>query len=202
MTTIRLGPTILKQLIQRGLPRDILRNHPFEVDGHTYTFASTVEGLKTIRIAKKLQLEHLDHVLSKPFGRPYLYIISSTPNDAKAKQTAAFIMERATIGQLGGKYPRSTRGKTSPRWHMVNGSFRDSLRDNDTDNPSMLVISNVTTTSTNVKIEKVRDLLEQFSSIPRILVISGEDPISFANSKLFLSVNHVLNLGTAKKTVL
>ena len=202
MTTIRLGAKLLKQLIQRGLPRDVLRNHPFDVDAHTYTFASTVEGLKTKRISKKLQLEHFEHVLGKPFGRPYLYIISSTPNDAKAKQVAALLMERATAGQLGGKYPRTTRGKTSPRWHMVNGSFRDTLRDSDTDNPSMLVISNVTSQSTNVKLEKVRDLLEQFSSIPRILVISGEDPITFANTRLHMSVNHVLQVATAKKSVL
>lgn len=202
MTVVKLGTTLLKQLVQRGLPRDIVRHRDFNTEHHAYTIMSASENMRVIKVNKSVQLQEYDEVLRRPFSSPYLYIISSGPNDAKAKQAAAHIMEVATAGQLAGKFPKSTRGKTSPRWHVVNGSFRDDLRDKNNDDPSMLIISNVTSDSTNVKIEKVRDLLEQFNGIPRILVISGEDPITFANRKLYMSVNPVMQLHTARKTIL
>jgi hypothetical protein len=85
---------------------------------------------------------------------------------------------------------------------MLTGGWHDRLRDGADDQPSMLILSNVTVTSTNAKLEKLRDLLEMYAHIPRVVVVTGEDPLSFANTKLFLPVNHVLHLTTAKKVIL
>lgn len=202
MKLIRLGAQLQKHLVSRGLPRDILRSRPFDLAQHTITLVSSLEGMKTKKVLKTTQLEHFQNALVKPFVNPYLYIIGSSPNDGKAKQVAAFLMETATKGQLSGKFPRSTRGRQSPLWHMINGSFNDRLRDGAVDEPSMLILSNVTVNSTNVKLEKLRDLLEMYSHIPRVVVITGEDPVTFANTKLMLPVNHVLNLATARKVSL
>lgn len=169
---------------------------------HTVTIVSAIEGMKTKKVLKASQLEHFQSVLTKPFASPYIYVIASSPNDGKAKQVAAYLMESATKGQLAGKYPRSTRGRQSPLWHMITGSFHDRLRDGASDEPSMVIFSNVTTTSTNVKLEKLRDLIEMYNHLPRVVVITGEDPVTFANTKLMLPVNHVLNLATARKVSL
>ena len=69
--------------------------------------------------------------------------------------------------------------------------------------PSLLVLSNVPSNSTNVKLEKLRDILESYSSVPRIVVTTGEDPITFFNQKLFLPLNYACYLTTSlvKKTI-
>lgn len=202
-TTIRLGAQLNKHLVSRGMPRDVMRNRPFVLNDYTSTFTSEVDGMKPKRVTKLSQLEHWNNLLEKPFATPYLYIISSSPNDGKAKQAAAYFMEQASRKQLAGKFPRSTRGRQTPLWHMITGSFQDRLRDGVShDQPSMLIISNVTVNSSNVKLEKLRDLLEQFNHIPRVVVYTGEDPVTFANTKLFLPVNHVLNIATARKVSL
>jgi hypothetical protein len=85
---------------------------------------------------------------------------------------------------------------------MINGSWHDRLRDGADDQPSMLIVSNITVNSTNVKLEKLRDLLEMYSHIPRIVVVTGIDPVTFANTKLMMPVSNVLQLATARKVTL
>ena len=199
---IKLNGKVQKHLITRGLPRDILRSRPFQLEHFTSTLVSEVDGLKRKKVLKSAQLDHFAAIYDKPFGTPFLYIIGSQPNDGKAKQVAAALMEHATSGQLQGKFTRSTRGRQTPLWHMLTGGWHDRLRDGADDQPSMLILSNVTVTSTNAKLEKLRDLLEMYAHIPRVVVVTGEDPLSFANTKLFLPVNHVLHLTTAKKVIL
>jgi hypothetical protein len=90
---------------------------------------------------------------------------------------------------------RLIRNRTYPRWHTINGSFQDSLRDGDLiKSPSFLVISNVTVASTNTKLEKLRDLLRQYAQIPRVITLAGQDPITFANTKLFMGINYCMYL--------
>lgn len=202
MKQIKLGHTLVKHLVNRGLPRDILRMRPFDLSQHTVSITSEVEGMKTKKVLKNAQLEQFEHMLEKPFSKPLVYVMSSSPNDGKAKQAAAYMMEQATKGQLSGTYGRSTRGRQSPLWHMINGSWHDRLRDGADDQPSMLILSNITVNSTNVKLEKLRDLLEMYNHIPRIVVVTGIDPVTFANTKLMMPVSNVLQLATARKVTL
>lgn len=198
---VRIDQKYMRQLVSRGLPRDLYRTRPFESDQHLVSITSEIEGMKTRRVPKKMQQEALKRVMEKPIGVPYLMAISSSPNDGKAKMLAAFIMQQALKAHLSGKY-RSARGKALPLWHMVNGSFQDRLRDNSEERPSMLVISNITEQSTNVKFEKVRDLLEMFSDIPRIIVCTPTDPLTLVNRRIYLPLNHAFMLATARKLVL
>lgn len=201
MPIVRLDSNIVPKLVSRGMPRDILRMRPFNTDQHLISIVSEVEGLKTRRVPKKQQQEALQRVLEKPFGAPYLLAISSMPNDGKAKMLAALIMQQAIRAHIGGKF-RGTRGKDLPLWHFVNGSWHDKLRDSQDEKPSMLILSNFTKDSTAAKTEKVRDLLERFNDIPRILLMTPDDPLSTVNRKLFVPVNSVLYLATARKVSL
>lgn len=197
---IRIDGRYQKQLIARGLPRDILRARPFDLPQYVSTFSSQVEGLRVRRVQKQVQLSKFEALSANPLSQPYVYIVSSSPNDGKAKQVAMYLMQRALMAVAAGNIPRSAIGRQAPLWHTITGSWNDVLRDRPQEHsPGMLVLSNVTNLSTNVKLEKLRDLLELYNSVPRIIVISGEDPLTFANTKLLLPVNGVLNLSTAKK---
>lgn len=199
---IRIDHTHYKQLLSRGMPPDLARYKPYNIESYTSSFVSEVDGLKPKRILKATMVNSFASVMESPFVSPYIYIISSSPNDVKAKYAAASIMAAATKQHLGGNAHKHTRGKQAPLWHVVNGAFPDRLRDFSTEDPSMLILSNITIDSTNVKIEKVRDLLEKFPSIPRILVVTGADPVTFANTRLRVPINKALYIMTAKKQIL
>lgn len=116
---------------------------------------------------------------------PIIYGVSGNPDDAKAKYFAAYLVA-AHLEKLG--------SKANVVWHTLYGGFSNSLLteydpiDGKAD-PTLLVLSNLTPASTNVKLEKARDLLERFSDIPRIVVIAGEDPLSFLTTRLYSPIN-------------
>jgi hypothetical protein len=93
-----------------------------------------------------------------------------------------------------------------PYWHFVKGSFEDKLRDHEgtqmrVGNPALIVLDGIADNSTNVKFEIVRDLLEQYSSIPRIVIGAGSDPFMLFFNHIHQPVNNVLffNETTAKR---
>ena len=71
---------------------------------------------------------------------------------------------------------------------MLTGGFENKSLNAE---PSLLVITGLTPNSTPVKLEKARDLLEKHSNIPRIVVMAGEDPITFFMTRLYYSVNSI-----------
>lgn len=64
------------------------------------------------------------------------------------------------------------------------------------DEPTLLIMTNLTPRSSNVKYEKVRDLIERHSTIPKIIVIAGEDPISFAATRLHVPCHALAYFGS------
>ena len=82
---IKIIESNLDYLAARGMPRDIIRTRPFELDQHVVTIDSKVDGIKELRIPKKLQLEHLAKFLERPFKYPAIVSISSFPNDGKRR---------------------------------------------------------------------------------------------------------------------
>lgn len=191
-------------MLIRGMPRDILRMRPFTLAQHVLTVRSEVDGLRMKKIPKQRQLDYLDDACDRPFNSPFIMVIGSVPNDAKAKLTAAYVMERAVNAHLKNKFPNKTRSKRLPLWHTLTGAFYDELRDQreKEENPSLLILSNISVESSNVKLEKLRDILEQFNHIPRVVVITGCDPITFVNTRLRMAINYCVHLSTAHKVEL
>ena len=200
------NPLVINQLYSQGLSRSIQAVRPYNINECCTSIQFESDELKPKRITKQDQLKYLNEVLESPFKDPYVYFISSVPNDTKAKLLAAFVMQRAY--KVHRKRVRNSKGYTDfenkdlPIWHTVNGSFQDKIRDNTrgmTKSPSMLIISNVHKDCTNVKIEKVRDLLEAHSSIPRIVVLSGINALEFANTKIYYPINYCTHITTGTK---
>jgi hypothetical protein len=179
---IKLNPKYKNQLLARGMNRIALSVKPFILKPSSFT--SSVEGLKPKHIESEQQLEWYQKILDDPF-KPWCFCITSDPNDRAAKLAAAFIMQRAL----------QVQHDRLPLWHDLMGGFVNPLLNEEVSRPSLLVISNVLPNSTAVKFEKLRDLLEYHSRIPRIVVSSGENPFSFFQ-KMYYPLNGCVYLRT------
>lgn len=194
-----LGRDYEKILRSRGVPGgDFMHTRDgFDAGEALCPYETNIWGMppKTISIIK--QERALERVLENPLSTNYVMGISSFPSDAMAKHLAITLMMRACE-----KWASSARqrGRIMPTWHRVFGGFHDQLRDSKGDEKlSMLVISNVNELSSAYKLEKVRDLLEKFSEVPRIVVLSGEDPISFFANRLHFPINIGLRIGPTNR---
>jgi hypothetical protein len=173
---IRLKPKYHQQLLARGMNRLALAVRPFRLKPSSFT--AQIEGLKPKHIDSEQQIEWYSKVLENPF-KPWCFCITSDPNDRMAKLAAAFIMQRAI----------RMSSDRMPLWHDIMGTFDNPIVSEEVSRPSLLIISNVLPNSTAVKFEKLRDILEYHSKIPRIIVSAGEDPFTFFQKHLYYPLN-------------
>lgn len=193
-TKIKLNEKLLPMLKNRGMNRSVLAQRPFEF--RPTSFTSTVEGLKPKLFNAKKQLEWFEDFLDDPFA-PRNYCLVSAPNDAMAKALAAYMMQHAM--QRGGS-------RTAlPLWHDLTGGFANQLLDGNSQaiGASLLVLNNVGATSTQPKLEKLRDILETYTDIPKIVVATGCDPFAFFTKYLYLPIHALayMTTGIVKKSV-
>ena len=179
---VKLNPKYQKQLLARGMNRLALTIPPFRLKPSSFT--AQVEGLKPRHIDAEQQIKWYRDILEEPFGKPWCFCITSDPNDRMAKMAAAFLMQRAM---------RISHDRM-PLWHDVMSTFDNPVINDDFSRPSMLIISNVLPNSTATKFEKLRDILEYHSRIPRIIVSAGEDPFSFFQKHLYYPLSGCLYL--------
>lgn len=142
------------------------------------------------------QIRSLDRLMNNPLNGNYIACIGGHPSDVRAKVIAANVMSRAIDLQMEGH----RRGKAYPLWHRVYGGFADKLRDGQELDPcSMLILTNVGMDSSQTKLEKLRDILEMYDSIPKIVVVNGCDPITFFASKVRMPLRHAIYVDAAAK---
>lgn len=177
-----------KILIARGVPGQDLVPRKMKIDVSEY-LVRIEQNFNYANVPNKVistgkQLKGLQSILENPLRNSYTVGISSYPSDQRAKWVAQMIMMAACHMAVKGKRPT---GKGLPLWHRVYGSLGDPLRDKASSDvpPSMLIIANVNDGSSAVKFEKVRDLLEKFSDIPRIVVSASEPPCNLFANKLY-----------------
>ena len=138
----------------------------------------------------------LDTLTTKPIGTKGLTIISSWPHEGKAMMAAREI-ERAAIKQLG-----------------INGKsrvFRASvINPPEAGNPwidaakrrkaAIIIVDGLMPNSSNLKKEKVRDLIKSFPKVPVVILTCAKDPIAFAHSCFGIKPDNVVMLSRAKDT--
>lgn len=167
------------KLLVRGvdIPGYIWQERPFLFAPQDFAVGN--ERLNDKIFSSDLQVESLERFKRAPRA-PTVYGVASAPNDLKAKYFAAFLVQ--TFLDLAP--PNST-----VHWEQIYGSsFQNKALDLE---PSLLVITGLCPNSSSTKLEKARDLLEKHSSIPRIVVIAGEDPITFFNTRLYTAVHNL-----------
>lgn len=157
----------------KGLPGYILSEKEFRLEDYLTNYTSTLEGLKPLPVKKEQQFNHFREMMLDPVHAPYIACISSSPNDLRAKILASSIMQQCIKQGI------------EPYWHTVIGGYKDELRDNIQywrRKLGLLIITNFTPDSTDAKYEKVRDLIEIYNDIPRIIVTAQAEPFSFFNA--------------------
>lgn len=150
--------------------------------------------LKPISVAR--QIRSADSMFKNPLRGNYIACIAGHPSDTRAKVIAANVFSRAIDMQIEG----AAKGRAYPLWHKLYGGFKDRLRDGEELDPcSMLFISNVSFDSSGPKLEKLRDLLEMYDSIPKVVILNGGDPLTFFASKMRMPLRHALYVDSAAK---
>lgn len=183
-----------KMLLGRGVPQADLMHGTgtFDVLASIVKYETDIPGVHSKVISVVKQTKALSSLIENPLRASYAIGINSYPSDMMAKHLTVHIFNLA----LHAWQKRHKPGRTMPMWHRVFGGLSDVLRDKHSEEiPSMLVISNINDSSSAFKLEKVRDLLEKYSHVPRIVVMSSKDPITFFATKLHYPINAGLHLG-------
>jgi hypothetical protein len=158
------------------IPGHVWKQPPFRFSPQD--FAIHDERLNDKIFSSVVQEEGLSKFLDDP-TKPVVYGVSSAPNDSIAKYFAAYLTQ---------SFLSSVHSSRTAHWESLYGGF---------DNPAMnikpdfLVINNLTPTSSNTRLEKARDLLEFHSDVPRVVIVSGEDPVTFFSTKLYYEVHRI-----------
>jgi hypothetical protein len=186
-----------RQLLSRGVDYNsfMRKNSKFDLCDSLVRIQTEIPGVVTKTVSVKKQLKLIDSLVQRPLAANPVIGISSYPSDLRAKNLALYLMNRAFDYYLTSS-SRRIRNKAYPLWHRVYGGFGDSLRDTtDKDPPCFLVIANCDVNSTPVKLEKIRDLLDKYSDIPRVVVSSSCDPLTFFATKLHFLITVGFYLG-------
>lgn len=179
----------------RGVDPQLLfgEKDEFDIQAVIKPYKPRSKYFKTTMVGTDTQLEHYAELVSDPYGlKPRITVIGSFPSDLRAKHAALQIF-RSAIEVCGSK-------ATKPRWLQIYGDRLDyeKLRES---RPNLLVITGVTTEATQYKMERLRDVLEMFNDIPRIVVTGGtNDPTDIFRNRLFLPVEMGILIG-ADRTV-
>jgi len=183
-----------KMVLARGVPQaDLIHGAgSFDVVQNLVRYETDIPGVMSKAVSTARQLKALSSLVENPLRASYAVGINSFPSDLLAKHLTVHIFNLAITSWMRRHKP----GRVMPVWHRVFGGLSDPLRDRNSDEiPSLLVISNINESSSNYKLEKVRDLLEKYSHVPRIVVMSAKDPITFFATKLHYPINAGINLG-------
>ena len=167
---VDIPPYVWQENKSTFLPKDFILEHT---------------RLKNKSIDSDVQSKSLDRFIADPTA-PCVYGVASEPSDAQALYFAAYLAYIHTLSK-----PQSVL------WTSIQGNWKNKLIEDHDEQVGMLIISGLAENSSNIKFEKTRDLLVAYSHIPRIVVIGGEDPISFFSTKLHHKVTDIFFTSSA-----
>ncbi len=180
----------------RGLPKYLLR---LSLDVEPSDIGLAQHASSPNPIPPMRQFKRFLKTIEHPTTGHYTMVISSRHEERTSMMCAATIFMRAIS-----KHTKSAATTPLPYMHSIYGGRHDRLRDEPkfregVGNVSLLVLTNLAENSTREKIEKARDLMHIYSSVPRILVVSGCDPLEFCLDHLYIKPTRVLWLGRNAK---
>jgi hypothetical protein len=166
------------------------QRNAFDVVDAAVRMRPNVRNMRTSTMGANRQLNGLRKMLEEPFRGSKTLAIGSFPSDFRAKLVALNVLLSAAEHK-----DEKARAHQQPVWHRVYGGYRDKLLDDPHCSPCFIVITNIDVASTPQKVEKVRDILTKFDTIPKVVVVSGCDPIWFFANRLHLPLDRALYLG-------
>jgi hypothetical protein len=162
-------------------------------------FKSVKLGAKQLSVTG--QLQWLEWLLKEPARNPPIVVVSSSPTDNGAQLLAYYLALSQCLPTVNPKTtPKLADHLRKPRnLAVVNAALGEPAGPKP--HPHILVIHNITKTSTDARIETVRDLLYCHPYSLRIIVLAGEpDPYHWSVQRLRrypTAVFHVQDLEAA-----
>jgi hypothetical protein len=203
MLNFKFDKPVQKLMQGRGLDNIVLQGVrlKFDLPQSISSFKPELGDDQTVKtLGANKQLASIEKLLSNPLHGHPVVALNSYPTDLRAKVVAANIMESAVFEYLDKKESRNRVGL--PYWARLYSDswygYIDKIKEH---KPSLLIISNITDLSTPRRLEMLRDLLEYFDKIPRIVVQGGEDPIKFFAHRLRYPLNHAIRIGPDSRIV-
>lgn len=199
-------PTKMRRMLEKsGVSHSsfLRANQTVVLEDTVVKIQAELSKTKIRRLSVVRQIKSFVQIIDNPLWGSYVYVISSFPSDLRAKNIAVSIMAKAMDQFYKKKQTNKLLLKrTAPVWHNVMGGFKDSLLDQEgSPYPSLLVLANVTEDSTQLKVEKLRDLIVKFDGIPRIIVTTQIDPVSFMLGKVKHHCDYSLYIGPEDRDV-
>lgn len=194
-------PDIEQFMLSRGLDRLVLANKKMVVDIEQAVtpFKPQIVDVKSKTIGPAKQLSVVTNLYNNPLKDKGVYVLNSFPSDLRAKVVASCIMAKACEAYRGIEL-RKRQGRSAPKWFRVLGGWSERehtmLKE---ERPALLILSNITTESSPSKVEKLRDILDIMDDIPRIVVVGGDDPVSFFAKRVHYPINGAVRLGSNEK---
>ena len=187
MTRLIIAPR--QELLKGVVPGHVWRQGKFKFDPAPFPIES--DKLEERIVDEVKQVQSLEAFTEDPTS-PMVYCVAGNPDDQKAKLFAAHLV---------GLHMK-TRRHPNVCWHSVTASYKNPLMELPS-SPTMLVLTNLTPMATPSKLDKTRDILEHFTDIPIVLVVSGEDPVSFMAARIYHALHGMAYFhdGLAKKKV-
>ena len=163
---------------ERGIrvPRLVFKQQPFKFRPMTFT----VGGRKMVEknYNPSVQVVSLAGYLKNPLS-PIVYGVSSQSNPSTALYFAAYLVQRFCELTHASNYVQWIRPSDVIDGNVVRNS------------PSLIVISGLTPNTPSYRLDKVFQLLDEWDNIPRIVVMTGEDPITYFATRLFYKVDRI-----------
>lgn len=183
-----IDKSALQFFANNGVPPTVLHNN-FALNYEDSVVSVSLEiNNNLLKFSTKKQHECLTKIweLSKPF----FAVLSGEYHDSVPAQVALALCVHSV---------RDNKSKAF-HWHSLTGSPGNPLLDNDVRRADMegvhlLIISGVAGNSTNMKVEKLRDLLTHYGNIPVVLVLSGANPLEYCFHTLHIKPNYVVHFG-------
>lgn len=171
----------------------------FNLEETFKSFKPKMRYSKAKLIPAERQLDDFTALLDNGITGNPIIAISSIPTDARAKILALNLMSTVLERRAESIRSSPTHVRKAPRWYTLYNQYLnfDNLK---RDNPCCVFISNIPV-STGQKLERLRDLMEFFADVPRILVTAGPDPVGYVADNLYLPVNYAFCVGSHQSYV-
>jgi hypothetical protein len=167
-------------LAQRGLriQESVYRHNDVKYDPRTFIVGGANSRMREKRYDREVQDVSLQGFLQNPL-QPIVYGVSSQSDHSLSLFFSAYLVQ---------EFLRLTHQSNRIEWMRPYDLFQ---RKNIPDTTKLLVITGLNPVSSKSTLERVSSLLDEWDNIPRIVSITGEDPITFFNTSLYYKVDRV-----------
>jgi hypothetical protein len=165
---------------QRGihLPESVFRISEVKYQPRQFVVGGGNSRMKEKTYQREVQDRSLLGFLNQP-TQPIVYGVSTQSDHAHSLYVAAY---------LAHEFMKNTHGSNRVTWLRGHQLFNQPTIPETT---ALLVITGLTPNTPKFTLDKVANLLDKWDHIPRIVSITGEDPITFFALSLYYRVDRI-----------